>query len=446
MSYTRPPEFDDGEVDEDQGEACKHIVYQPLSAEGLHGSSLLPKDHCYRGDSFWEDKPHSTGDKYADEQAEKTLGRMTGQNILEQMDYLVINLQNTLDEATDFDVANAMSDPEVWGAVDEDATPSIIIITSTVGTFEIDLAGTGDVSINWGDGTIEVESLGASSTYSHIYTAGGTVTITNVENITGIDLKADSDVSAVTIAAEAINLIDIDVNSTSITAFETHVEWVAISTFDVSNTSISSLATYAAWTALTIILTDATSISSFETHAEWTAITIIDVSSTLISSLTTYAAWTALVQISVDNTLISSLTTYAAWTALQILYVNNTLISSLTTYAAWTALTQLHFNNTSISSLTTYAAWTLLTSINGASTSITNLVAHSAWTAVTLFRVNNNAIVSATNINNELIALDAAVMSSGTVDTSGGTNAAPTGAGITAKNNLIGRGVSVTTN
>ncbi len=533
VSYTRSPEFDDGEIDIDTADACKHIIYQPLSMSDIHSSDILPDGYCYRGDSFWKDKPHSTGDQYADDQADKTLAKFDTENILEKMDYMVINLQNTLDESVDFDVVNATTDPASFGG-SSTSTPAVTIVTSTVGTFQINLAGIGDVSINWGDGVIETETLGAEATYSHTYTAGGTITITGVDNITVIDVQNDSDVTSVDVPSETVNITEIDLSNTSITSLDTFATWTAIISIDVSVTSLTSLDTFAAWTALLFLLVNNTSLTEIETHPEWVDILIINASNTSISSFSTFSSWISIIQIGISYTSVSTFTTFAAWTALQVIFIDNTSISALTTHAEWVNLNQLKVNSTSISaltthaewvnllvldisntsisaltthaewvnirilnisstsisaltthvewvnirtlslhntslsslttyaewtdlrtlaiyltlisSLTTYAAWALLQSLIVNDTSITNLIAHSAWTSILTFNLSNNAIVSATNINNELIALEAAGMSSGTVDLSGGTNAAPTGAGITAKNNLISAGVSVTTN
>ena len=59
--------------------------------------------------------------------------------------------------------------------------------------------------------------------------------------------------------------------------------------------------------------------------------------------------------------------------------------------------------------------------------------------------VSGNAIPSA-SINNGLIGLDTAGAFSGTFDSSGGTNGAPTGAGATAVTSLQGKAWTVTTN
>jgi len=73
-------------------------------------------------------------------------------------------------------------------------------------------------------------------------------------------------------------------------------------------------------------------------------------------------------------------------------------------------------------------------------------------TTVTLTVLNAASVVMAgaalnvASVNAILIAADANGALSGTMDLSGGTSAAPTGAGITAKNNLIAKGWIVATN
>ena len=61
------------------------------------------------------------------------------------------------------------------------------------------------------------------------------------------------------------------------------------------------------------------------------------------------------------------------------------------------------------------------------------------------FNVSNNALTEAA-VNQILIDFDASGMVTGTVNVGGGTNEAPTGAGIVAKDSLVSKGVSVITN
>ena len=63
-----------------------------------------------------------------------------------------------------------------------------------------------------------------------------------------------------------------------------------------------------------------------------------------------------------------------------------------------------------------------------------------------IFRADNNALTE-TAVNLILTEADTKGIATGTtINLTGGTNAAPTGAGIIAKNNLIANGATVTTN
>jgi hypothetical protein len=57
-----------------------------------------------------------------------------------------------------------------------------------------------------------------------------------------------------------------------------------------------------------------------------------------------------------------------------------------------------------------------------------------------------NCALSQTSVNNILISLNTAGQSNGTVNLNGGTSAAPSGAGATAKLSLQGKGWTVVTN
>lgn len=107
------------------------------------------------------------------------------------------------------------------------------------------------------------------------------------------------------------------------------------------------------------------------------------------------------------------------------------------------------FNN-SLTTFDTHAEWVQLRALNLGNNAITTFVAHNTWSSLMSdFSLFGSAVTSAAEINAILIAIDETGMTGGgfeAVDVSGGTNAAPTGAGITAANNLIARGVSVTTN
>ena len=76
---------------------------------------------------------------------------------------------------------------------------------------------------------------------------------------------------------------------------------------------------------------------------------------------------------------------------------------------------------------------------------LTAFTAHAEWTALLYLDLDVNAL-DVTSINNILINALASGITTGTIDLTGGTNAAPTGAGITAADALNTLGVTVTAN
>jgi len=324
--------------------------------------------------------------------------------------------------------------------------------------------------ISWGDGSadgfIDVEEGNAEK--SHTFTGASTIKISHPSKLVQLDIDDGSSISDVVIPATAINMTRLYIWQGAFTSFTTHVEWTALQYLYASytpltsitipvewtsltrlyldNTSISSLTTHAEWTALTHISIEGAGISSLTTHAEWVNLQYFDISNTSISSITTHAEWTAMVTFDASETSISSITIPVEWVNLSILNLYSTSISALTTHSEWVNITAIRLYQTSISSITTYNTWTSLATFLIYDTSITTLTIHPEWVAMVNFDAKNNAITSATDINNILIALDTANQSSGYIYLNGGTNACPTGAGLTAKTNLEGRGVTVNVN
>jgi len=281
------------------------------------------------------------------------------------------------------------------------AQPTIAMTTVINGTFEITLGGSGCIAINWGYGNVSNEVLTGENTYSHPYTGGGTITITGIENITSIS-AVGQELTTCVIPDTAINLTFISLITNNISAFETHAEWTALSVFEIANNPVTSL-----------IL-----------HEAWINITALSISGLSITEITTYATWVNLVSIHCENNAISSFVAHDTWVSLNVLLLDGCNLTSFTTYNTWTVMDLFYINDNDL----------------------TTLEVHEEWVLLNLFDASGNAIASATDINNILIELDTMGMASGYVNLSGGTNTAPTGAGITAKDNLITAGVTVTTN
>jgi uncharacterized protein (TIGR02145 family) len=126
-------EIDDVSIPEPQvDEICKYIVYEPLSLVGLRGSSLLPKGYCVTGDSYFDDKPHSTGDPYADEQAEEYESKKKSESFTANLDSIAIILNNTGASEITTDVADSTEDSEVWDPIPD---APVALDASDIGTY-----------------------------------------------------------------------------------------------------------------------------------------------------------------------------------------------------------------------------------------------------------------------------------------------------------------------
>jgi len=107
-------EIDDISVPYPERPDCKHIIYEPMSMAGPHTGALLPKGFCYVGDSYFDDKPYGTGDKFADEQAEQYESTKKSEGVTANLDSIAIILNNTGDEEITTDIADSTEDSEVW--------------------------------------------------------------------------------------------------------------------------------------------------------------------------------------------------------------------------------------------------------------------------------------------------------------------------------------------
>jgi Leucine-rich repeat (LRR) protein len=101
----------------------------------------------------------------------------------------------------------------------------------------------------------------------------------------------------------------------------------------------------------------------------------------------------------------------------------------------------------SITSFETFATWTEMKRLDASNNPITSLETFATWTAL-----DNDGLylsgcaLTETVVNNILIKADESGVTTATIDLTGGTNAIPTGLGLTAYNNLIAKGNAVTVN
>jgi hypothetical protein len=98
-------------------------------------------------------------------------------------------------------------------------------------------------------------------------------------------------------------------------------------------------------------------------------------------------------------------------------------------------------------SFETLAVWRNIDLIDLQDNALTDFIIYRDWFGTTMSGIylNENAL-TVDAVNALLIEADASALTSGNIILDSGTNAAPTGAGITAKNSLIAKGLNVVTN
>lgn len=349
----------------------------------------------------------------------------------------------------------------------------IKIVSTLTGTFYLYLKGTRIVVIDWGDGSAIEEynlDIEGSLSLNHSLVGGSTILVTGSQYITYIS-SSDSNITSVSGLGSCTDLETCQFSNNLLTVFDTY-EWTKLVHLDLSFNQLTTLTTHATWVNLYHLGLSDNQLISLETHAEWVLLYNLVLYGNEFTSLETHAEWTAMHYFNVSMNSLISLVLHAEWVNIYYIHCYENNITSLTTYATWTLLNQLHINNNPILSLVTHTEWVNIASIYASDTLLTSLVCHIEWaeiwdiraertplTTFVIYTTNNKiyqlrldgcAITSAIDINNILVAIDGQVRATYSnyviIRTHGGTNAAPTGAGITAKNSIISKGGVISTN
>lgn len=212
----------------------------------------------------------------------------------------------------------------------DEVTPTEVTITTTiVGLFGIYLKGFGDVTIDWGDGSvIETIILSSSRTlFTHTFAAGGIIHIINAQSITWIEAQVQS-ITAVTGLQYCVDIEHIDFTFNGLTSFDTY-SWLKLKFIELQLNNISAITTF-----------------------DWPDLEYFDCSSnSAISSLVTHNTWTKVKDIGMTGCNLSSFTAYAEWVDLHILNLGYNNITSLVTYP-WINMTSIGIAGNKITSVT----------------------------------------------------------------------------------------------
>jgi len=215
----------------------------------------------------------------------------------------------------------------------------IIIETSIVGTFSMDLQGLGNVIIDWTDGSIleTVTLLGMGNvTVDHFYIGGGTVIISGATVITHISAP-NQDITDILIPSTIINIEQINVQGNLLTSFETYPEWVNLMIFAAGDNALTSFNTYATWVNLVSLTLDINQLITLATHAEWVLLEVLGASENLLTAIVLRPEWIKIININLHDNygLVNIGGTYAAWVDIQSIELTSCPISAITTFAAW---------------------------------------------------------------------------------------------------------------
>jgi hypothetical protein len=312
----------------------------------------------------------------------------------------------------------------------------ITITTTLTGDFSINLDGVGTCVITWPDlSTSEVVMTGAGAvTTTKALVGGGSITISNPSVITWID---------------ALGSMSTGGDGNKITSISGLQYCLGIKHILFSGNLLTSFDTYSAWTNLEFFALASNQLTTINLYASWTKLKTLWLYNNSLTSVGTFAAWVDLESFEISYNQLSSVDVFAAWTKIQILNFGHNLLTSLNTYAAWTVIAEFSINNNQLTSLTTHAEWVVLEYFDVTDNSITSLTYHSEWVSLGTggdgFYASGCALTE-TTVNNILINALASGITSGAINLTGGTNAAPTGAGITAADTLNAAGVIVTAN
>jgi len=126
-------------------------------------------------------------------------------------------------------------------------------------------------------------------------------------------------------------------------------------------------------------------------------------------------------------------------------YFYNTAVTGDIANTGWALTGTASLANTNVTGDIANTGWALTGTASFYNTNVTACSSELTWLSTNI-RLDGCQITDPTHIDNILIGIDNAGQSNGALNVSGGTNAIPTAAGLTAKSNLEGRGWTVTVN
>jgi hypothetical protein len=155
---------------------------------------------------------------------------------------------------------------------------------------------------------------------------------------------------------------------------------------------------------------------------------------------------TVLIKVSCAGMSITNCVVPVSCVSLQYLDLNSNTLTTFVAHAEWVNLGYLDLDTDSLTTFVAHAEWVNLGSLYLNNNTLTTFVVHAEWVNLEYLYLNANSLTESA-VNAILVELDTiAGLSGATISLNEGTNAAPTGAGITAYDSLTTNGNTVICN
>ena len=315
------------------------------------------------------------------------------------------------------------------GGVVESVNPDLQFTTNETFVSFVLTATTDPLTIEWGDGTQETAAGGAAVTYSHTYAAEGTFVVRingeGIETFVYSDTFFPSPASLLSVDIIPDTLLYMTLEGNSLLSYINMAQFVSCGEFNLSGSPLIQYATLPPPLAVgfTSVIEDCTGIVGIDT--------------------TNYANCSNFIL--TNNTIIDELDIAPMINATDMVLTGMSSLRTITITAGSSYGNLLVDGCTSLTTITLPALPSLSSFSADGCTKLKTLTLGNISTCLS-FLCGQGTRLSTSNINTILTTIDAYGTNGGTIDISGqNPPRVPTGAGATAKANLIGRGWTVTT-
>jgi len=277
--------------------------------------------------------------------------------------------------------------------------------TITIGEFNSDEA----VTIDWGDGSTTDVSANDSTSKSHVYATAGTYTV----RVTG--------------GYRAFNVINFsDGRVQSFNGFQFAGDRSGDNIY-LGNNSITDINPLSNLTSVNYLYFDRNSITDINALSNLTSVGLLNLNRNSITDINGLSNLTSANYLYLNRNSITDINGLSNLASVRHLLLGDNSITDINALSNLTSVDRLYLYNNSITDAT---------------------VVTRNWDTLTELRLGDNALTQA-SVDHVFIEMAESLNTNnrtGTIDTSGGTNAAPSSASQTARDDLVAAGWTLTTN